>query len=61
MSIDLLNLALSVTKVNGMTVTVYPQLILIERGNNWKQYIGWSKKDSIRLFRKEFPLRKHKK
>lgn len=52
---------LSVTEVNGMTVTVYPQLILIERGGNKKKYQMCSKTYAINRFRREFPLRKHKK
>ena len=49
------------TTVNGMIVTVYPQHILIERDGNKKKYILMTKTDAIKKFRKEFPLRKHKK
>lgn len=58
---DIFNESLSIKVINKMTVTVYPQLIHIERDGNWKKFIGWSKKDAIRLFRNEFPLRKTKK
>jgi hypothetical protein len=49
---DLYQPPLSVTKLNGMTITVYPQLTLIERGSYSQKYIGYSKKESIKKFRK---------
>lgn len=45
------------TTVNGMTVTVYPQHILIERDGNKMKYILMTKTDAIKKFRKEFPMR----
>lgn len=58
---DLFTPPLSVTEVDGMTVTVYPQLIHIERGGNTMKYSMYTKTDAIKKFRKEFPLRKHNK
>ncbi len=58
---DLFTPPLSTETVNGMTVTVYPQLIHIERGSNSIKYSMYTKTDAIKKFRKEFPLRKHKK
>jgi len=54
---DLSTPPLSTETVNGMTVTVYPQLILIERGSNKKKYQMCSKTYAINRFRKEFPMR----
>jgi len=48
---DLFCPPLSVTRVNGMTVTVYPQLIAIERGRFYMRYSGYSKTEAIRKFR----------
>lgn len=49
---DLFCPPLSVTEVNGMTVTVYPQLIHIKRGIFERRYSGYSKTDAINSFRK---------
>lgn len=48
---------MSITYINGMTVTVYPQLIHIERGSNSMKYSMYTKTDAIKKFRKEFPMR----
>ncbi len=54
---DLFTPPLSTETVNGMTVTVYPQLIHIERGSNSMKYSMYTKTDAIKKFRKEFPMR----
>lgn len=51
---DLSQPPLSVTVINKMTVTVYPQLILIERGRYHHRYIGYSKTEAIRKFRQYY-------
>jgi hypothetical protein len=56
----LFTLPLSVREINGMTVSVYPQLTLIERDGHRKRYIGYPIKMAVRLFRNEFPKRKNK-
>lgn len=42
---------LSTTLVSGMTVTVFPSLIHIERGEFKMRYSGYSKTEAIRKFR----------
>ena len=54
---DLFTPPLSTETVNGMTVTVYPQLIHIERGGNSMKYMLMTKTDAIKKFRKDFPMR----
>ncbi len=56
----LFQLPLSVRELNGMTISVYPQLTLIERDGNRKRYIGYPIKMAVRLFRNEFPKRRKK-
>jgi hypothetical protein len=51
---DLLQRPLSVTTVGNMTITIYPQLILIERGGHMEKYIGYSKTEAIKKFRKKY-------
>lgn len=58
---DLFQTPLSVTVVSGMTVTVYPQLILIERDYHSQRYSGYSKTEAIRLFRKYCKEQKNKR
>lgn len=54
---DLFTKPLSVRVVNRMTITTYPQLILIERDGNMERYSGYSKKEAMRRFRKKYPLK----
>jgi hypothetical protein len=51
---DLSQRPLSVTTVGNMTITIYPQLILIERGGHMEKYIGYSKTEAIKMFRKKY-------
>lgn len=46
---------LSVKYKDGMTITRYPQLILIERDGNKMKYSGYTQTDAIRRFTKQFP------
>jgi hypothetical protein len=51
---DLFQQPLSVTRYGKITVSVYPQLILIERGSFAEKYIGYSKAEAVKLFRKKY-------
>jgi len=53
-----LNPPLSQRTVNGMTITVYPQLTHIERNGFKEKYIGYTQAEAIRLFRNKYPVKK---
>lgn len=54
---DLVQEPLKVVVRNKMTISHYPQLIVIERNGNKERYSGYSQTEAMRRFKKKYPLK----